>query len=318
MNILITGGTGTIGNAYVKFMLEKQFTGKIVIYSRDEHKQELMRRKFNDNEQLRFLIGDIRDKDRLRLALNDIDTVVHAAALKIVPTAEYNPFEALKTNTIGAQNLIDCCIESDTVHSVVAISTDKAVYPINLYGATKLCAEKLFLAANNVRGKFGPRFNVVRYGNVAGSNGSIIPLFRKQVSERRPITITDSEMTRFWITEKEACETIQEAININNGKIIVPIMRSFYVTDLACAIGGNDYPTEVIGTRPGEKTHETILTQYELENLTVKNNYFIIGEEEIKIIIMPFPDYFPDHSTSRSAEKMSIFILRKALDEIPI
>lgn len=256
MNLLITGGTGSFGQALVKYLLEKQLYDKIAIYSRDEHKQELMQQKFKD-ERLRFWIGDVRDKDRLQFAVNDSDQIVHTAALKIVPSAEYNPFEYVKTNIMGSQNLIECCLNSTRGHpKVIALSTDKAMSAINLYGATKLTMEKLFIAANNIKGHFGPPFSIVRYGNVAGSNGSVIPLFKRCMDQNLPMPITDKRMTRFWITLEEAVEFTMNSLNkMRGGETFIPDMPSFKVIDLAKCFSDDIIE---IGIRPGEKLHEEI------------------------------------------------------------
>lgn len=294
MNILITGGTGSFGQALVAQLLKGISFRKICIYSRDEHKQEKMAQKFNHDAGLRFFVGDIRDKERLRIALRDIDIVIHAAALKIVPTAEYNPIEAIKTNIIGAQNLIEVCGETSNKfpvegqRKIIALSTDKAVHPINLYGATKLCAEKLFIAANNMYGLAGPRFSVVRYGNVANSNGSVIPKFHKQLRENQPLTVTDDKMTRFWITLDEAVQLVVKSLDMMyGGEIFVPDMPAFKVIDLAKTMVANYLPMqainkssiEIIGIRPGEKLHEEIITEIELTRTAYdpNNKLYIIN-----------------------------------------
>ncbi len=254
MNLLITGGTGSFGQALVKYLLQKDLYDKIVIYSRDEHKQEQMKEKFN-SDRLRFLIGDVRDKDRLYMAMNGINHIVHTAALKIVPSAEYNPFEYVKTNIMGSQNLIEVCwLHSKSVSKVIALSTDKATSPINLYGATKLTMEKLMLAANNINEY--PHFSLVKYGNVAGSNGSVIPLFKRMKDMGAPMPITDKRMTRFWITLEEAVEFTMNSLDKMKGReTFIPDMPSFRVIDLAKCF--SDEITE-IGIRPGEKLHEEI------------------------------------------------------------
>lgn len=260
-SILITGGTGSFGHAFVRTVLQR-FPGirRLVIFSRDELKQYEMSRLFPPERHpgLRFFLGDVRDESRLRRALEDIDTVVHAAALKQVPTAEYNPFEFIKTNIIGAQNLIEACLDTQ-VRRVVALSTDKAAAPINLYGATKLASDKLFIAANNIRGRRDIRFAVVRYGNVMGSRGSVIPLF---IEQRRTglLRITDPQMTRFNITLQEGVEMVLWALyHGRGGEIFVPKIPSYRIVDLADAIGP-DCRREIIGIRPGEKIHEEMIT----------------------------------------------------------
>lgn len=277
MNVLITGGTGTLGEKLTEFFLSTNWAQRICIYSRGEHRQEQMAQKFKHDERLRFFIGDIRDLPRLSLAMRGIQIVIHTAALKIVPTAEYNPFEAIKTNIMGAQNVIDAALSANEWSSagsypkVLAISTDKAVNPINLYGATKLCSEKLFIAANNIRGAGGPKFSVARYGNVANSNGSIIPLFKRQIEQGGNPTVTHPDMTRFWITIQEAVHFIINCLDrMCGGDIFVPSMPTFKVTDLALATM-KDLPLEkqwfhVTGIRPGEKMHECIITKEEAKN----------------------------------------------------
>lgn len=257
MNLLITGGTGSFGQALVKYLLQKELYDKIVIYSRDEHKQEQMRERFN-SDKLRFLIGDVRDKDRLYMAMNGINHVIHTAALKIVPSAEADPFEYVKTNVMGSQNLIEVCwLHSTSVSKVMALSTDKATSPINLYGATKLTMEKLMIAANNINGynKY-PHFSVVKYGNVANSNGSVIPLFKRMKEMNAPMPITDIRMSRFWLKLEEAVEFTMNSLNkMQGGETFIPDMPSFRVIDLAKCF--SDEITE-IGIRPGEKLHEEI------------------------------------------------------------
>jgi len=258
-NILITGGTGSFGHAFVKMTLEKYNPQRLVVFSRDEMKQWEMAKLFNDDERVRFFIGDIRDKSRLYRALDGIDFVVHAAATKIVPTAEYNPFECIKTNIIGAMNLIDVCIDRG-VKKIVALSTDKASSPINLYGATKLASDKLFSASNAYSAEHETRFSVVRYGNVMGSRGSVIPFFLtlKNKGEKK-LPITDERMTRFMITLDEAVELVWFAFeDMEGGEIYVKKIPSMKVTDLARSIVP-DLDYEIIGIRPGEKLHEEMI-----------------------------------------------------------
>ena len=260
-SILITGGTGSFGKAFVKTILELYPKIKrLVIFSRDELKQFEMAQEFSRDKypSIRYFIGDVRDRNRLRRALYGIDTVVHAAALKQVPAAEYNPMEFIRTNVIGAENLIEACMDV-SVKCVVALSTDKAAAPINLYGATKLCSDKLFVAANNYSGSTGLRFSVVRYGNVLGSRGSVIPFFMNKVNEC-VLPITDPQMTRFNISLPEAVEMVLWAIeNALGGEIFVPKIPSYRIVDLATAIGPH-CRQEIVGIRPGEKIHEEMIT----------------------------------------------------------
>jgi UDP-N-acetylglucosamine 4,6-dehydratase len=260
-SILVTGGTGSFGKAFVRSVLRQYPTmRRLVVYSRDELKQYEMAQVFPHDQYpgIRYFIGDIRDEARLRRALEGVDVVIHAAALKQVPAAEYNPFECIKTNVLGAQNLIEACLDSD-VRSVVALSTDKAAAPINLYGATKLCSDKLFVAANNVRGKRDIRFSVVRYGNVMGSRGSVIPFF---LDKRKSgvLPITDTAMTRFNISLNEGVEMVMWALeHSRGGEIFVPKIPSYRITDVATAVAP-DCRQEIVGVRPGEKIHEEMIT----------------------------------------------------------
>lgn len=256
-SILITGGTGSFGNAFVPMTLEKYNPKRIVIYSRDEMKQWEMAQLFRDDPRVVFLIGDVRDKDRLVRALDGIDYVVHAAATKIVPTAEYNPFECVKTNIDGAMNLIDACIDRG-VQKIVALSTDKASNPINLYGATKLASDKLFVSANPYAGTHNTRFSVVRYGNVMGSRGSVIPFFLSQ-AKKGALTITDTRMTRFMITLEQGVELVWHAFeDMQGGEIYVKKIPSMTITDIAKAVAP-DAEQHIIGIRPGEKIHEQMI-----------------------------------------------------------
>lgn len=256
-NILITGGTGSFGHTFVPMTLAKYNPRRLVIYSRDEMKQWEMAKLYGNDPRVRFFIGDVRDKDRLARALDGIDYVVHAAATKIVPTAEYNPFECVKTNVIGAMNLIDACIDSK-VKRVVALSTDKASSPANLYGATKLASDKLFVAGNSYAGSHETRFGVVRYGNVMGSRGSVIPFFLS-IAEKGVLPITDERMTRFMITLEEGVELVWHAFeDMVGGEIYVKKIPSMKVTDVASAsVPGARQ--EVVGIRPGEKLHEQMI-----------------------------------------------------------
>jgi UDP-N-acetylglucosamine 4,6-dehydratase/5-epimerase len=260
-SILITGGTGSFGHAFVKMTLEKYKLKKIIIFSRDEMKQWEMQKLYKDDERVRFFIGDIRDRNRLYRALGGIDYVVHAAATKIVPTAEYNPFECIKTNINGAMNLIDACIDCG-VKRVVALSTDKASRPISLYGATKLASDKMFVASNSYSGEHKTKFSVVRYGNVMGSRGSVIPFFMQE-KKNGVFNITDNRMTRFMITLEDGVQLVWTAFDdMHGGEIYIKKIPSMKVTDLAIAV--DKYATqEVIGIRPGEKLHEEMIGEDE-------------------------------------------------------
>lgn len=256
-SILITGGTGSFGHTFVPMTLEKYNPRRLVIYSRDEMKQWEMAKLFEHDDRVRFFIGDVRDKDRLIRALKGIDYVVHAAATKIVPTAEYNPFECVKTNVFGAMNLIDACIDQG-VKRVVALSTDKASSPANLYGATKLTSDKLFIAGNSYSSRDDARFAVVRYGNVMGSRGSVIPFFMT-LAEKASLPITDNQMTRFMITLEEGVDLVWHAFeNMVGGEIYVKKIPSMKVTDVALAIAP-DACHDIVGIRPGEKLHEQMI-----------------------------------------------------------
>lgn len=256
--ILITGGTGSFGNAFVPMTLEKYNPKKIIIFSRDEMKQWEMAKKFHGDPRVRFFIGDVRDKDRLYRALDGVDYVVHAAATKIVPTAEYNPFECVKTNINGAMNVIDACIDKG-IQRVVALSTDKASSPVNLYGATKLASDKLFVAGNSYSGSHVTRFAVVRYGNVMGSRGSVIPFFMS-IKDSGVLPITDSRMTRFMISLEDAVKLVWHSFDdMEGGEIYVKKIPSMKVTDLARVVAP-DARQEVVGIRPGEKLHEQMIS----------------------------------------------------------
>ena len=261
-SILLTGGTGSFGKNFLKNVVKK-FNGikRLVIFSRDEFKQFELQKEFNMDKYpfLRYFVGDVRDKQRLKLALKEIEIVIHAAALKQVPTAEYNPFEYINTNIIGAENLIQASLESN-VKKVIALSTDKAAAPINLYGATKLCSDKLFIAANNIKGKQDIIFSVVRYGNVMSSRGSIVPYFKELSKKQNFLPITDLRMTRFNILIDDAVDFVIKCLKISKGgEIFVPKIPSYKITDLARAIK-NNCKFKIIGKRPGEKIHEEMIT----------------------------------------------------------
>jgi len=275
--ILVTGGTGSFGRKFSEIVLKDHDPKAVRIYSRGELLQLQMREEFNNDPRLRFFIGDVRDKERLFRAMNGADIVIHAAAIKQVPVCEYNPIEAVKTNIDGAVNVIDAAIDN-CVEKVMAISTDKAVHPVNLYGATKLVAEKLFVQGNAYTGERKTKFSVVRYGNVVGSRGSVVPLFLAQ-REKGKLTITDPRMTRFWITLEQGVRFVIECIGrMNGGEIFVPKIPSMRVMDIADVIAP-DAEKEVIGIRPGEKIHETLLTAEEARHAREFNNCFIIEPE---------------------------------------
>jgi len=278
--ILVTGGTGSFGKKFTQILLKEHNPKAIRIYSRGELKQQLMQeqfQKFHNYEKLRFFIGDVRDKNRLYRAMNGVDIVIHAAALKQVPTCEYNPIEAVKTNIYGAANVIDAAIDNN-VEKVMALSTDKAVHPVNLYGATKLVAEKLFVQGNSYSGGRKTIFSCVRYGNVVGSRGSVIPVFQRQ-KEKGKITITDENMTRFWITQEQAVRFIISCIEkMKGGEIFVPKIPSMKIIDLAEVIAP-ECNKEVIGIRPGEKINEVLLMEEEVYHAKEFDNYFVVEPE---------------------------------------
>lgn len=274
-SVLITGGTGSFGKQFVRSILAKYKPKRVVIYSRDELKQFEMQQEFNA-PAMRFFIGDVRDRERLLQAMRGIDYVIHAAALKQVPAAEYNPMECIKTNIHGAENVINAAIEN-RIEKVIALSTDKAANPINLYGATKLASDKLFVAANNIAGSRNTRFSVVRYGNVVGSRGSVVPLFRKLISEgAKELPITDPRMTRFWITLQQGVDFVFKNFErMYGGEIFVPKIPSVRIVDLAASMAP-DLPIKVIGIRPGEKLHE-IMCPMDDSHLTLEfHDHYVI------------------------------------------
>ena len=274
--VLVTGGTGSFGKAYIANLLENHDPKKVIVFSRDEMKQYEMRTQFSNDSRLRFFIGDIRDRERLLRAFAGVDYVIHAAALKQVDTGEYNPREFILTNVIGSQNVVDASIDSG-VKKIVALSTDKASSPINLYGATKLTADKLFTAANVYGANSNTKFSVVRYGNVMGSRGSIIPFFKDLASKGSPIPITDLRMTRFWITLDQAVKFVDEAFNeMNGGELFVPRIPSMKIKDLISAIAPNS-KIEEIGIRPGEKLHEEMISLDDSRRTVRQKNKFILS-----------------------------------------
>lgn len=333
LEVLVTGGTGSFGQAFVDRVLRDGAPKRLVVFSRDELKQHEMAQRFppSADSPIRYFIGDVRDRDRLSRAFDGIDVVVHAAALKQVPAAEYNPMEAIKTNVLGAANVIDAALDRG-VSQVIGLSTDKACSPVNLYGTTKLAQEKLFVAANNYAGAHDTRFSVVRYGNVAGSRGSVIPLWREHAArcaipdlghpgwgmpgyvECSGIKITDPRMTRFWITLPQAVEFVLESLErMQGGEVFVPKLPSVHMTDLAQAIAPG-CRQEIVGIRPGEKLHESLIGVDEARNAYEYGSYYAI---------MP-PDAMPDHGnlpegwhyTSNSSPILDGPDLRAALEGV--
>ena len=328
--ILITGGTGSFGNRFVERILNEYNPKKIIIYSRDEFKQDLMKKVFMEKcpdkyEKLRFFIGDVKDKDRLYRALVGVDYVIHAAAMKQVPACEYNPFEAIKTNINGAQNLVDACIDRG-VKKCVALSTDKAVNPINLYGGTKLVSDKLFISANAYSGNNGTIFSVVRYGNVAGSRGSVIPFFKSLIEDgKKELPITDFNMTRFWITLDEGVDLVFKALEESKGgETYISKIPSFKITDLAKAML-DDVKMKEVGIREGEKLHEVMITKDDSRRTYEYDKHYIIYPnfdwwnidthftEGGKLINLGF-----EYDSGTNSEWLSIDDLRKAMNELGI
>lgn len=273
-SVLVTGGTGSFGTAFIAQLLAEHNPARVVIFSRDELKQYEMRQKLPDDDRIRYFLGDIRDLDRLSMAMKGIDYVVHAAALKQVDTAEYNPFECIATNVLGAENVINAAIDAG-VERVIALSTDKASSPLNLYGATKLCSDKLFVAGNHYAGHSATRMSVVRYGNVMGSRGSVIPFFRKIAPTGR-LPITDTRMTRFWITLDQAVQFVIDNLErMVGGEIFVPRIPSTTVVDLAEAIAPGA-EIDVVGIRPGEKLHEEMISEDDARRTVAFDDYYAI------------------------------------------
>ncbi|KAA2245342.1 UDP-N-acetylglucosamine 4,6-dehydratase (inverting) [Chitinophaga agrisoli] len=323
-SILITGGTGSFGKAFTKIVLERwPHIKRLVIYSRDEQKQFQMAMDYPESKypMIRFFIGDVRDGDRLKRALKNVEYVIHAAAMKHVPIAEYNPMECIKTNIMGAENIIDASLEG-SIQKVVALSTDKAAAPINLYGATKLASDKLFVAANNIRGANPIKFSVVRYGNVMGSNGSVIPFFLNKRKER-VLPITDTAMTRFNITLTEGVEMVLHALESAwGGELFVPKIPSYKITDVAEAIGP-DCEHRVVGIRPGEKIHEEMITSSDSFSTYDLGKYYTILPQNLSFKIGDFIDQFnakkvPEgfrYNSGENTEWVSVEELRKLIKE---
>jgi len=323
-NILITGGTGSFGKAFIDNLLTHcPNVNRIVIYSRDELKQWQLQQRYESVEhpKLRFFLGDVRDQDRLRRALEGIDAVVHAAALKQVPAAEYNPMEFIKTNVLGAENLVQACLDVN-VKTVVALSTDKAAAPINLYGATKLCSDKLFIAANNIKGCRDLRFSVVRYGNVMGSRGSVIPFFLEK-AKSGILPITDPAMTRFNISLKEGIDMVLWALSSAlGGEILVPKIPSYRITDVAEAIGPS-CEKPIVGIRPGEKIHEEMITASDSFSTIDLGSYYAILPSDrrlqeryhlARIRTTPVPNGFA-YNSGTNPEFLSVEQLRQLIRE---
>lgn len=322
-SILITGGTGSFGNAFVEKVLQKSKPRKLIIYSRDELKQYEMQKRFSEYQQtsvLRFFIGDVRDAMRLRMAFRDVDFVVHAAALKQVPAAEYNPTECIHTNILGAENVVRAALDTN-VKKVVALSTDKAANPINLYGATKLASDKVFVAANNLAGTNGTRYSIVRYGNVVGSRGSVIPLFKELVAQGADeIPITALEMTRFWITLSQGVDMVVRTFQeMSGGEIFVPKIPSMRIAELAKAIAPG-VKHKIIGIRPGEKMHEVMISKDDACNTVELDDFYIIkpsfvfwsNTEELETKGKPVPDGF-EYSSDNNTDWLSAEDLKQIL-----
>ena len=314
-SILVTGGTGSFGENFIKFLLKNSKNiNKIIIYSRDELKQHQLLQKIADNKKknLRFFMGDIRDKQRLIYALEGIDYVIHAAALKQVPTAEYNPLEAIKTNVMGSQNLIEACLQTN-VKKVIALSSDKAVAPINLYGATKLCSDKLFIASNNYIGTKNISFSVIRYGNVMGSRGSVLPVFLSQKGSGT-VTLTHKDMTRFNILMEDCIKMVIWVLqNSYGGEIFVPKIPSFRIRDLAKVVT-SECKVKYIGIRSGEKIHEEMITENESQDIYDVGKYYVIlpGKDKLQVQRKKYPRFIKHkkikYGFSYSSENNSDFL----------
>ena len=315
-NYFITGGTGTFGMKFAEILIKKKLASKIVIFSRDEFKQNEMQQtnfvKKND-EKFRFFIGDVRDQDRLNYAITeDIDVIVHAAALKQAPATEYNPFEAVKTNIIGSQNIIEAA-SSKNIEKILFVSSDKAAAPINLYGSTKLTAERLFIAANNHKGKKRCIFSIARYGNVFGSRGSVIPLFLNQIKNKKPLTVTNSDMTRFNISIEEAINFVLKClIDMKGGEIFIPKLSSYRIKDLIKALNVKKF--KLIGIRSAEKIHEELITSQERIRSIEKKEYFIILPDFKKFKLISNKTYESYNSFSNS-KYLSISELKNKIEK---
>ncbi|MCF8526175.1 MAG: UDP-N-acetylglucosamine 4,6-dehydratase (inverting) [Candidatus Nanopelagicales bacterium] len=318
-SLFITGGTGSFGKAFLAAVLKDHEPSRVVIYSRDELKQYEMRLSLGDDPRVRYFIGDIRDRDRLRMALHGVDYVVHAAALKQVDTAEYNPMEYVKTNILGSENVMLASIDAG-VKAVIALSTDKASSPVNLYGATKLTADKLFISGNHYSSTYGTKFSVVRYGNVMGSRGSVIPFFRGLAERGEPLPITDERMTRFWITLPQAVDFVVRSFeSMNGGELYVPRIPSMRVVDLAEAIAPGTDMVET-GIRPGEKLHEEMISPEDSRRTLLQSDRYVVlptlAEWGFTVPDgVPVPDGFSYTSDSNDLW-LSVEDLRRMLDEL--
>lgn len=310
--VLVTGGTGSFGKRFTRTLLDATGVRKLIVFSRDELKQFEMQQAFPGEARIRFFIGDVRDYQRLYRAFHDVDIVVHAAALKQVPAAEYNPFEAVKTNVNGAQNVIEASIEQGVKH-VIALSTDKACSPINLYGATKLVSDKLFINGNAYAGGTSTRFAVVRYGNVVGSRGSVVPYFR-QLASTGELPITDERMTRFWITLEQGVRFVMDSLGrMHGGELFVPKIPSMKVTDLAAALAP-DARIRVVGIRPGEKLHEEMISSPDSRRTVDMGSYYVIQPEmewwpEQQLSGAPVPEGF-SYASDTNTEWLTVDQLR--------
>lgn len=315
--VLVTGGTGSFGRKFIQILLGRYHPKKVIIFSRDEMKQYEMQKNYSD-KRLRFFLGDVRDADRLHRAFHGVDAIVHAAALKIVPSAEYNPFEAVKTNVLGAENVINMAIDND-VKRVIALSTDKAANPVNLYGATKLCAEKMFIAANNYSPE-GTRFSVVRYGNVLGSRGSVVPFF-KECASKGVVPITDPRMTRFWITLEQGVNFVLRSMEeMQGGEIFVPKLPSIRIVDLAEVLAPacrHDY----VGIRPGEKLHETLvpaddgISTYEFGDRFITIPQVVAGRGPRYEGATPVGTDFKGYTSDRNTQWLGLKELRELIEQ---
>jgi UDP-N-acetylglucosamine 4,6-dehydratase len=320
-SIVITGGSGSFGKAFLQELLDNHQPRRVVVFSRDELKQYEMRQVWGDDPRVRFFIGDIRDRDRLKLAFRGVDYVVHAAALKQVDTAEYNPMEFVKTNILGSENVMQAALEAG-VKKVVALSTDKASSPANLYGATKLTADKLFISGNHYAAGFGSKFSVVRYGNVMGSRGSVIPFFRRLASEGKPFPITDPRMTRFWITLPQAVDFVISCFDdMVGGELYVPRIPSMHVTDLVRAFDPNAEMFE-IGIRPGEKLHEEMISS-EDSRRTLKraDRYIILPTQADWGYSDPEGEFVEDgfsYTSDKNDEWLSVDDIRQMLQDLKL